>query len=675
MLVRYLRYLVPLVLLLPAGALAQAPKDLSASGEDGTVALTWTAPDIGDEEEVLCYGLYRDTTSIPDTNPEDVSNLRIADVLPSESGSPSYTDSTVTNGVEYFYRVMVETAETEESGVTCGGAEAERSSFSNQASAIPAAPVSMEIAQPEVPVSDPVPAGTSVDVVVEATNVPSDESVQLHFRRGGASSFRSRTMTREEATFTTTIPGAEVTKRGLELFVTTRNGRGDSVRTPSQGVASVRVEVPAEALAFSQAGGTYQIVSVPTRQDDRRLSALFSNLAPYDPAQWRLFSMNEAATGYRERTDLSTELPEGRGIWLITRGKTTLTPGPGTSVRTDRPYEIPLEAGWNLIGNPFAFEVPVSQVRATNTAASVQDLFGYTDTFVRKQDGDVLAPFRGYLVRLTGGQSGTLVIDPSRSTGPTAAPKRSPARSAWTVRVSAQAGETRDPHNVLGAAPTARRAVEARDGREPPPIGESVSFAFQAPTDQDAALWRDLRPANGSLRRWDAHVRTGRSGRVVLRVSGLASVPDDLAVWLVDPALDVRRNLRETPRYAFVTSGNETPHRLRVLVGPPAEVHSALGEAPDRAQRVRLRPVVPNPVRTHATLRYAVPKPTRVTLALYDILGRRVATLVDGRRVDAGTHSTVWAAPSGGEGLSSGTYLLRLRAGAETRTRRLVVTQ
>jgi len=102
-------------------------------------------------------------------------------------------------------------------------------------------------------------------------------------------------------------------------------------------------------------------------------------------------------------------------------------------------------------------------------------------------------------------------------------------------------------------------------------------------------------------------------------------------------------------------------------------VQQALGQTADRPQRVELLPAVPHPVRTHAALRYRVPEPTQVTLELHDLLGRRVATLVDGRRVEPGTHIHNWTPRAGT--VSSGTYMLRLRAGDATRTRRLVVVR
>lgn len=78
----------------------------------------------------------------------------------------------------------------------------------------------------------------------------------------------------------------------------------------------------------------------------------------------------------------------------------------------------------------------------------------------------------------------------------------------------------------------------------------------------------------------------------------------------------------------------------------------------------------PNPVREQATIRYEVPAAGGVHLAVYDALGRQVATLVD-RTEAAGQRAATFQAGR----LSSGTYFVRLVAGGRVQTRPLVVVR
>ncbi|MBD3298383.1 MAG: T9SS type A sorting domain-containing protein [candidate division Zixibacteria bacterium] len=73
----------------------------------------------------------------------------------------------------------------------------------------------------------------------------------------------------------------------------------------------------------------------------------------------------------------------------------------------------------------------------------------------------------------------------------------------------------------------------------------------------------------------------------------------------------------------------------------------------------------PNPFNAATTFQFSVSERSRVQLNIYDVLGRRVTSLVDDVR-DAGQHSVTWSGHAAtGESLPTGVYLYRYRAGNE----------
>jgi hypothetical protein len=71
----------------------------------------------------------------------------------------------------------------------------------------------------------------------------------------------------------------------------------------------------------------------------------------------------------------------------------------------------------------------------------------------------------------------------------------------------------------------------------------------------------------------------------------------------------------------------------------------------------------PNPCREEAALRYSVPARSQVSLAIYDLQGQRVRTLVSGV-ADAGQYLARWdGRAQGGEAASPGVYFARLDSG------------
>lgn len=77
----------------------------------------------------------------------------------------------------------------------------------------------------------------------------------------------------------------------------------------------------------------------------------------------------------------------------------------------------------------------------------------------------------------------------------------------------------------------------------------------------------------------------------------------------------------------------------------------------------------PNPFNPKTTIRYSLPATQEVTISVYDLLGRRVAILVNGELQSSGSHEIVFEA----NGLSSGIYLYRLQSDGEIRTERMVL--
>jgi hypothetical protein len=81
--------------------------------------------------------------------------------------------------------------------------------------------------------------------------------------------------------------------------------------------------------------------------------------------------------------------------------------------------------------------------------------------------------------------------------------------------------------------------------------------------------------------------------------------------------------------------------------------------------------VYPNPFNGAATVSYSIPRESVVQLAVYDLLGREVAVLVDERK-GPGTYEVRWDAP----GLPSGVYICRLRiAGGGVLAKKMVLTR
>ena len=132
--------------------------------------------------------------------------------------------------------------------------------------------------------------------------------------------------------------------------------------------------------------------------------------------------------------------------------------------------------------------------------------------------------------------------------------------------------------------------------------------------------------------------------------SKIISMPVDLMFVYTDPAAEARpisgraQLLREVLQYFG-------------FVGEPGNVT----DAPDRIAFQASNH--PNPFNPSTTIMYSLPQAGHLKLAIYDVRGRLVKTLIDGERPAGADQEVVWdGTDSQGSAASSGVYFYEARA-------------
>ena len=81
----------------------------------------------------------------------------------------------------------------------------------------------------------------------------------------------------------------------------------------------------------------------------------------------------------------------------------------------------------------------------------------------------------------------------------------------------------------------------------------------------------------------------------------------------------------------------------------------------------------PNPFNPVTTLRYDLSENGHVNIIIYDMLGRKVKTLIN-QTQDAGYRSVIWDATNDyGKPVSAGIYLYQIQAGEYIQTKKMVL--
>jgi hypothetical protein len=117
----------------------------------------------------------------------------------------------------------------------------------------------------------------------------------------------------------------------------------------------------------------------------------------------------------------------------------------------------------------------------------------------------------------------------------------------------------------------------------------------------------------------------------------------------------------------FLVNNSQVPVQITVRDPAKAQAVDTLRVNPKTLSvDYEMGPNYPNPAVGNTTIEYAVPEPSDVTIQLFDLLGRRVTTLVDGT-VRRGVHTLQMNVDR--RGLASGTYFYRMNAESRSSSR------
>jgi len=118
--------------------------------------------------------------------------------------------------------------------------------------------------------------------------------------------------------------------------------------------------------------------------------------------------------------------------------------------------------------------------------------------------------------------------------------------------------------------------------------------------------------------------------------------------------------------HAQIALGIE-PNRQSMLSLVESEILQSLPEA------FLLESNYPNPFNPETAINYAVPKESYVLIEVYNVLGKKVTTLVDESKI-AGYYTTHWDGRDiSGKKATAGIYLCRMRAGDFVKTQKMML--
>jgi len=581
----------------------------------------------------------------------------------------------------------------------------------------------------------PIPmVGTSVPVRVDIPAALSPSEAKLYYRPTGSASFEARSFpaTSGEST-TVSIPGSAVTPAGTEFYVEIIDRQDETplrltspAAAPDRNLKTVAPQIGRISSRGSVRPRQYRMYSIPVRPDTTLEAILTApyNFGRYDRSEWRAFRHTPGLGAIRDGRPPERirpqEFPEiddlgepGTAFWHVTQSDRRLRIRGAKAVDPSEPARIQLAPGWNQIGSPFPFAIDwqavVDTTRSQLADSTARAALGRVSAPVAwtgrryRFDVQTLRPWHGYFVfnpnadqpielqvppvrSSTGGattdtQGKTLEPGPAPSSSESASSNRFQLQLQARVRVDGLDRALTDAANWIGVMPDARDGIGPEDRPEPPPIGNYVRLSILESGGAGAYRATSFRSPSPEGHTWQIEVaaqvreRFFTDKNVTVALENDNHLPDGFRVYVLD--MEEQRLLpRENGSVSVPLTADRPIRSLRVIVGTEAYAEQNSDGVPLESFDYALKGNYPNPLDAQTRIAYTLKKESPVTLTIYDLLGRRIRTLVDGSMQKTGPQEVVWDGRNAfGAPVASGVYVYRLEAGSFTATGKMTVVR
>ncbi|MFO7524739.1 MAG: choice-of-anchor D domain-containing protein [Ignavibacteriaceae bacterium] len=524
---------------------------------------------------------------------------------------------------------------------------------------------------------DSVKLGESTTLTVTPPEGLEVLSSQFYYKRTGEPIFQQSEMTLIGTDYAANIPLEYSTIRGIQYYVEF-SGVSELITFPStdpiNSPASLEVSIDEFAYPQQMLPSEYGMVSIPLTLNNPDISSVLQDdYGPYNNSVWRIFRWDELQEDYLEFPDLNADFTPGNSFWLIQSDGNPFNVNNAASVQSFSSFNIRIQPGWNQIANPFAFPVDWFSIENSQLLDTIQPVRWNIDSLDYEYNQFVLNPWEGYWLFNPLSQTINLSVPPVESIGNTPLPKSvySFSTGEFIIQVRARLENSRynDNQNFVGMINN-KNNLYGSNIYEAPPIKNNIRLSI---IGNDKRYAQNVVPVNADGAYWHVQLSTVEKNKEVsLSLIFKNHLPEDFDVWILN--LDSGIPIPINNNMAKVFTGESGNVNLQLIIGTENYAKETAGNISLTPEEYVLNQNYPNPFNPSTTISYNLKEKSNVTLEVFDILGRKIKSLVDGEIQTAGQHTVIWNGKNiSGNSVSSGVYLYRIHANDFIETKKMLL--
>lgn len=455
----------------------------------------------------------------------------------------------------------------------------------------------------------------------------------------------------------------------INVSVSSTPGPTKSVTTRVRVAATPKVTLPAGP----------NLVTLPYTFGDASLNSILglTQGVDYQAFQW------DSDLGYTP----APSVQRGIGYWIVPNATQTDLVLNQAAQPTDTATGgllVSLKSGWNLIGNPYNYPIPLNQIVAVvedapSNSVTWDELVtnGYVSGSLAYFERDA-GQAGGGSYKFTTGGSQTLMdphvgywvycstFKPVRIIFPPVFYETLPfsGRSVesewkqtdrqWRLQLAARTSKTIDSLNYIGVVADGRKAKNLAMPKPPMVPGGLLEMSIE-----DSYQGRQTRMAQAvtdrlARKEWKVKVKSEEAGDVTVTWPNLPSIPRNVRLKVTDDVTGEKRDLRASSGYTFNMAAPGT-RSLTISMEPGGSTRPVIGNViVTRPSRDANAPV---------TISYALSADALVTVRVLSNSGKEVFTVTRGRADTAGENTATWMLrDSANRAVAPGTYRIEILA-------------
>ncbi|MBL7959701.1 fibronectin type III domain-containing protein [bacterium] len=618
-----------------SGSVPSAPSNLTVTPVSyKQINLSWS-PSISGSPTY--YQIYRSLSSA----------TGFSQIAQADGSVTSYQDSLLSANTTYYYRVTASNL----IGI---------SETSNESSATTnlRAPV---IKQETLIVSPTPPVNQNTNLTISVTVEGTSPEVILYYGKISNVVGYSMGMIGNGSIYSASVPGSLVAPEGIWYRIKAANAVATDYFPSQNGRTGVSVKVNSSAIDSFVFHGAYPTGEIPNRyytigipySGTIKPSTQFGEqlIENGNYMNWRLQSYQDGSF-----TDETTMI-SGKGYFIQHSYDKPINLVDHDAQAFSNPLgtfdNITLSPGWNLVSWPYSFAATLTILDNSKIGSIWQQSAG------KWKQVTVVKPFGGYAIynKTTGIVNMKDVISYSLATSKSQIDKESSAIK-WKIQLIVTAGTDEDAFNFIGASASAEESLDCFDELDPLSPGNMLNLYLTSSDLNDfQKLSSDIRSSLSSGHTWEFFVDNKTGNKPVTLSWEKFDVPPDYLCFLIDVTSNQCIDMNSNSVYSFRTQRNS----FKIIAGDKNYVNSHANKELDQLpQKYALSQNYPNPFNPNTNIKFELARSGDVKLQVFNVLGQKVSTLVNGFR-ETGIYHVEWdGKDERGFQAASGIYFYRL---------------